>query len=647
MARDTFKNLKNMFFSLKHCTKRALSAVSGGLLCFMIFACSSPLDSRYVSDYSRDEGLSVVISNFKTYSDTTLNASARTIAPSSFSSSGIAKYVITGEEVYDGDRCEQTIAINAGGQGTVTGLKKSFWNFVLHAYSDNACTNEVLHGFAAVDTTYEDTVSFVLNSIDLDTKGSLDLTFTYSDSASFAKANVDQINIYLCDPLSCDINSAPVVRVVSSGFDAWTSSGYNLAVSEINPGYYLLRIDFYSSSTGSQVCAGTYSELVDIEPGRETSDSVAIPDILLLPPEEPENLKVYRIDSSCTPDSYNALIRWDDLSINEEYFCINVYEYNSSNYAAGSLVASIDKSNYSSLSLENDGAGYVSGSVLYSSGEYVLKLKTGKLYDFEICSKNSYGSSAVVSRTSSADIASDASYGSLKGFGKSNASPYLRVNTLALTYNIGGGTYKTLIDEYIIASTFCEYYIYKNAAIPLIQPVAITDVNDMSHQAAYPVLYFNTPEQDWHEWQDSDGNQISQITSFQNITVYADYNLTSDASIKLEDSTVSVTYGASSAASYPRTGTDADGVTGLTTGTYVTLAVNVSDSSNASFTSYDFYINGSRQASVSSSTVTTIGGTNYVLWTFQIGLNGSYTAKIAGVSGGTSYYSGEYIFRTN
>lgn len=635
MTRNLFEKLKESVFSLKKCLARAGFAVFAGVFSVLVLGCSDSLEDNA----SNGEGLSVVISNFNSYSIS--EYSARTIAPDTYSSSDIKKYIVTGED-YAGNLCNQAIEIS-NGTGTITGLNKSFWNFTLHAYSDAAGTNEVLHGYASVDTTIETSVAFVLTSVALETKGSLDLTLTYADAASFV--NVDQINIYLCDDVTCDVSSPAVMRILSSNLSDWTSTGYNLTADSISPGYYCLIIKFYSTSTGSAILLGTFSDIVDIEPGRETLDSVEISGILSTPPAAPHNLKVYRVDSSESYDSYKAVIRWDDESINEDYFVLNVYEASNSSTRLGALVASINKTNFTSFSFGTDGIGYAGGSVLYSSKEYVLKLQTGKLYEFEIYAVNSFGSSAVVSRAASTDIVSDSTYGTLTGFDASSTTPYLHVNTIAVTYEIGGGVYKTAADKYSIAANFIEYYIYKNSPIALIAPVAITDTSDMLNQVGYPVLYFNTPVQDWAEWQDDNGNTITQVSSFTNITAHAVYNLVSDDAIELDSSCVSATYGATVEGSYPGTGTNAFGAYNLTAGNYVTVAVNVDSAQN--FDSFDFYVNGTKQTSVAASSTTAISAVNYVLYTFAIPFKGSYTVQVAGVKGGTSYYAEEIAFASN
>ncbi len=641
MHRDFFMTLKNEFFSLQNVFKKAFYAVIGGLFAVVFFSCSSPLTSATYSSlsYSKSDGVLIQVSYPAT--------NGRFIAPSTVNLSDIKKFVVTGEN-YDGDVFSQQVTVDSTGKGTITGLSKSYWQFVLHAYSDTAGTKEVLHGFSSVDTTYETNVSFVLTSIDLDGKGSLNVTASFDDPEGFA--NVNLIRVYLCSCITQNLDSAVISREITDSAELalFETSGYEISGTTINPGNYSLIIKLYNNSIGSTQLLGTCSDIVDIEPARTTTGSISISStILQKKPEKPDNFKVYRVDSSVDSNFYTAVLRWEDKAVNEEYYVIKVYESASSDIAKGTNILTIDKTNYSTISVANNGVGYYSGNLLYGSEEYALKLRTGKLYEFEIYAMNTFGRSDVVSRKASSDIENDITYGDMTGFGASSSSPYLHVNTFEIKYHLGGGIYKTEADEYTTAQNMPVYEIWKNTPISLISPVAITDTTDMSNQAGYPVLYFDTPYQAWSSWKDINGTPVTQVSSFENVTVYAQYNLISTPTIELDASTVSLFYGASAAESKPGSGTSAVNVMNLTAGTYITVAVNADAASNANFTDYDFYINGSKQITIAASSVQSVGGTNYVMYTFQIPFKGTYTAQVAGINNGTSYYCSEFNFGSN
>ena len=289
------------------------------------------------------------------------------------------------------------------------------------------------------------------------------MTASFDDPEGFA--NVNLIRVYLCSCITQNLDSAVISREITDSAELalFETSGYEISGTTINPGNYSLIIKLYNNSIGSTQLLGTCSDIVDIEPARTTTGSISISStILQKKPEKPDNFKVYRVDSSVDSNFYTAVLRWEDKAVNEEYYVIKVYESASSDVAKGTNILTIDKTNYSTISVANNGVGYYSGNLLYGSEEYALKLRTGKLYEFEIYAMNTFGRSDVVSRKASSDIENDITYGDMTGFGASSSSPYLHVNTFEIKYHLGGGIYKTEADEYTTAQNMPVYEIWKN-----------------------------------------------------------------------------------------------------------------------------------------------------------------------------------------
>ncbi len=593
---------------------------------------------------SKKTGVSVVITNYNQIN----GLESRSISPDSLSVSDIDSYTITGEDL-DGNTLSQAIDIASDGTGTLEDVTVSVWVFTLHAYKDS---KEVMCGCATVDTRSTWEVSFTLSSEGVSATGNIDLSFTYSDSTSFA--SVSQISLALCDVSTLNAVYDYGSIYSSSDLALWTSTGYELSKTGLASASYCLLLTFYgldSSSYATKI--GTYSDIITVEPNRTTSASISITgDILYQKPDAPTNFCVYRDESSLSADYYTAVFRWDDNALNEEYNILKVYTYSNATNTVGTDLLTIDYTNQQSLSIAaGDAVGYIGGSLLYSSEEYALKLKTGILYEFELCAANSMGTSAYVSRSASSDISSDSSYGDLAGFGLSSEAPYIHVNTFSVKYHYNGGTLRTATASVDSAQSMYKYYIYEGSNITLFQPETISDaikasgdVNDFSTSDSYPVLYFGTPDYYFTKWSDVSGaSEITSASSCTNLIVYAQYYEPSEITISLE-SGVTFTYGTSEANSYPTTGSTLTSSTSISTGAYVTMAVATTGdyASNHSFTSLIFYVNGYAQSTVEQSSFS-----DTVMYTFAIPFKGDYTLQVAGRYSGANYYSQELVFSVN
>lgn len=613
-----------MQFSHKKHRLHILLAICTLLAGLHLTACSSPLLNEGQTAEEKPS-IDVTVTNFAD----THNSLARLISPDSYGS--VQKYTVEGEDIDGFQLSYKTFTLGANGTGKITGVSKTLWNLTLHAYSDSEGTNEVLRAYAMADTRNGNAeVSFTLSPYNVSTPGGYDLTFTYPNARAFE--SVTQINLSICNPDSGNALYTTVLTKAgnASEFAAWTTTGYHLTRNDMPAGYYLLIVEFRSNT----VKTGTYTDLLNVEPGLTTSDTVAIPDILNRLPDNPGNLKVYRVDSSLSSDSYNAVIRWEDNATNEEYYEITVYQYSNLTQTTGTPIKIIDRSNYATLSIVNgDDFSYAGGNILYGSTEYVLKLKTGMLYDFSICAVNSIGRSDEIKRSASVNIANDLTYGDLTGFDVAENAPYTRINTYAVTYGLGDGTWQTGEALTLPSQIMTEYYVYNGSNVTLTTPNPIVT----SGTQDYPIAYLGSRQNPWSGWK-RNGTTVTEIAGYQNASVFADYNITDTSyDIEFDSSGLSLEYSTSESGPFTAAG---DGETvNRSACKYVRIAID--KTKNALFTRFIVYVNGVEQGD----TDTTVGTNEY--YTFASPLKGTYTVQIAAVYNATKYFSSEKTLSLN
>ena len=633
---------------IKHCFNDTFTVIAM-LVLLSVTGCSNVIQGALISN-SQDDEVSIVITNYSQNSNVSV---AKTVAPSTYLLEDVKKFIIEGEN-YDGDFYSNSIAIANDGTGTIVGLKPSVWNFVLHAYSDAAGTTEVLRGYATVDTSYITTVAFVLTSAGVSTQGSCSLTFKYnSDGAATFNQMASSVTGKICDSLT----GHEIYSFFSTGdtteLAKWLGEGYTAQRNLMNPGSYILTVEFFYTENSVTKRSGFWSDLLVIEPGRQTTKTITIPNILSTKPAAPQNLTLHRIDSTLTADSYNAVIRWDDVSTNEEYFVLKLRSYASNTATTGTTTTLTGQyseptdgsKRFSSVTFAQDGVGYIGGSLWSGSEEYVLKLATGKLYDIELYSVNSFGSSSSVSRITSADIADDSDYGELTGFGATDSSPYTRVNTFVLSYNLADGTMLTGLGTAHEGQYYNEYHIYTGSATSLLTPAAIADPSDptFASQNDWPVLYYSTLDQPWSKWfayGDSTQIEITSVDSFVNRTFVAAYTMQNSSDVYIDNDSVHLTYGATAAGSAWGTGSNANGISILSSGTYITLTVDRSSLPNSQFEQFKFLLNGNVQSTVN---VPTDGSAQSTYsYTVILPFKGTYTLQAAGIYNGQTFYSTEF-----
>ncbi len=624
--------------------------MAGILACEMLFSCSSALeDSSAVS--SDCKGFSIVIDNYNstTQKSASSNSSRLIIAPDTCEISGVSKFILEGlDSLNPLNQISQVIAIDGSGVGTIESVAPSFWHFTLHAYSDEECTTEILRGSASVDTRQAASVSFTLSSSGLTTPGSYDLTLKYTDTGATAfDEMVGEIHVVICDAVTLEtVQEIAVVSTAANLTKFTDGTGYIITDNEIAPGAYILTAHFYQIANSKATKIGFFSAGFIVEPGRNTTQTVTIPHIIAVKPEAPENLKAYRDDSTLNADSYNAVIRWDDVPNNEEYFQLVIREFDSASATTGVRTV-LDYSNYASKSFAADGIGYVGGSLVYNSEEIVLKLATGKLYDFELYAINTYGNSVACVRSASGNIDSDPTYGAMTGFdAPGDSAPYKRVNTFTISYSLENGRLITERGTAYSGQNFIEYKVYKGSDTALMIPATIVDPSDSTYssQTEWPVCYYGNLSQGWEKWVASGSDTaVTSVSTFTNRTFYAVYDIQTASSVYFDNDAVHVTYGSTAADSVYGSGNDVVLSSGdsVTTG-YVTITIDRGSEPSSVFPRFDFYVNG-----IAQSTYTGGAGTSSISYTIPLFLKGSFTLQVSGTYNEQYFYSDEFVIKVN
>lgn len=406
-------------------------------------------------------------------------------------------------------------------------LEYDKWELILTAYKDEACTLPVLKGYGTGDLTNgASQISFELKPYDIDTVGTLNLGGTYIDS----EGTVKKYRMALIDYETGEELTTPAA-------DTGTASPFAFGpFNDITPGTYLFEIRFYNGEEiASAKQIGYYSDLVIVDPGNTTENTnIEIGDIIMKKPSSPTNLKAFRVENSDDGDYYNVKLTWDDTSTNEENFVLTIREYDSTGTEIDSDAETDGTQPYAVLGDDFWTSNVrVSGSLLPSNEECVIKLPTGRLFEIEIAAENAVGLSdsddAIDGDQPCARV--DASGDTLAGH-----EGYNVINKIArtkITYNLKGGTLKFASATH--NDTYTEYKTYEGVNINLITPDTTGDPDYVPTDDAPSLIKNNQPFQKW-EADDGEGTRagvdgddatkVIATIGFANLVVTANYNLT-------------------------------------------------------------------------------------------------------------------------
>lgn len=308
---------------------------------------------------------------------------ARTIAVGAWAPADKTTYKIEGFSARGYTLDETALTFNTSYTSTTTTIELEYdvWSFTLHAYDDGV---EVMNGRTTVDLRKTNSVVFELSSKNVDSNGSMEVTLTVSSSVIKSyEAGLYDVNtgkqLYAFDPADVDAN--PTVVLSKEG---------------IAPGDYILKFIPYdkASSVADKESLNTWSDVIVIKPGRQTTGSANITG-LMEPPEAPADFTV-ELDSDSLNDNddyYTVNLSWRDKSTNEENFILYIYNIDESE----TLLKKFDGTNGNVF--YGDTTYWVDGNLGMSRTTCKVKLHTGHKYEMKLSAKNRVGESDVVDRT--------------------------------------------------------------------------------------------------------------------------------------------------------------------------------------------------------------------------------------------------------
>ena len=376
------------------------------------------------------------------FSSSELTEAGRMIVPAALDSTKV-KFYLGGRDLVTGSDIDvQEVSfvgktIGTGGsattsttEGTVTvNLEASNYRFTLVAVLSNATvtgtalsdyvSKAVLIAYATADLRYTEeaaAVNFVLMSDGISGTGTLDLK-VYLDNWSaeslalkvndtdlvVAKATIGLYDIETGNAVASTAVTPFDLSAATSAADAISYTGGE-AASSLNAGTYDLTVTFTIKSGSKYI----YSDKLVILPNQKTEDTIAIPEVIELPPAAPENFEIgYIAPSYSDSDYYKVVFNWDDKSKNEQYFEIQLYDVTSdtdnitpeskNNEASwgSSTTSNTTSYSYTFYGLKTDkGPSWYAGSLNRNNEAAVFYMPLAKRYLARIRAVNQAGESA-------------------------------------------------------------------------------------------------------------------------------------------------------------------------------------------------------------------------------------------------------------
>ncbi len=297
-------------------------------------------------------------------------------------------YSIEGTSARGYELVETSLAFDDSYTSTTTTIALDYdvWSFVLHAFDDGV---EVMNGRTTVDLRKSNSVVFKLSSKNVTSVGSMEVTLNVTSSVikSF------EAGLY-------DVNTGKLVLAIDSG-DVEANPTIVLSKEGINPGDYILKFTPYDKelSATDKESLNTWSDVIEIKPGRKTTDTVTITG-LMEPPAKPSDFTVTLDETSLedNDDFYTVNLSWSDNSTNEDRFVLYIYSLDDGE----DLVKTFDGSENNIFF--GDNTYWVEGNLGMSTASCKVRLETGHAYDMKLSAKNRVGESDIVDRDASADF---------------------------------------------------------------------------------------------------------------------------------------------------------------------------------------------------------------------------------------------------
>lgn len=346
-----------------------------------------------------------------------------------------------------------------------------------------------LHNALAAGFTYGDLVQNAVlvgtTTVDLTSYKTPDIKFNLIPNTSLSSCSV-ALNLYTTPDWTYDYTKYSITAALyNDNGDVYGTNGVtnvdNLPTNSlppyaqyrttvptgIRPGMYDFEVVF--TKRNDPVKKYVFSTTICVLPNTNTEIGVAIPNVIEYEPDAPTNLTAsYKDPANNSQGYYIVNFKWDDNSINEHYFKLEVYnleDYSDASKLTGTstpwsqeyfLALSSSAVTIYDKNVTSTGA-YSEGSLMANSTSLDLKLQLGKLYLARICAVNDAGESEYsyldltnggTGKTGYSDFATDA-----KG-----------ISRYKITYNLAGGTVY-YPDTTGFTDPIVEYHSYDSATI--------------------------------------------------------------------------------------------------------------------------------------------------------------------------------------
>lgn len=326
----------------------AFFTVAIGLLVTSFSSCSNLVDDATIDGGSTSISAKSITITASSQDDIVKfgNGASRMIMPGQLDATTGYKFWLVGENKTTGaavaiKSVEFQAASGDTTKGTVT-LDLDIAQYELRLYvvptsetpanEDAAKSKAVLSATATVDFTHSDTVNFYLTPYSLSANGAFDLTL-YLDGWELAADYTSKAGVYPltsmetsaakkeasfypnADPTNTPkwTNTAPAAANFTSG------DGYT-----IEPGTYNFVVTF-TSPAGKSYC---YNDKIVILSNRRTEKTIAIPNVIEVPPAAPSAFGVsFAEPLSADDDSYEVQFEWTDNAYNETNFKLELIDF--------------------------------------------------------------------------------------------------------------------------------------------------------------------------------------------------------------------------------------------------------------------------------------------------------------------------------
>lgn len=406
--------------------------------------------------------------------------------------------------------------LNGGGTASVT-LSSSIWYLTLSAYKGS---DIVLQGRKRVDIKAgvpSTGISFELTADGLDAPGAVDLTINFADGVTTTLVSSVKAGLYA-------VGTNEVIDEQD-----FTTAAINYTKDALKPGRYSFVVTYYNAA-GNKI--GVWGDVVAVAPGRTTTHTEAVPDVLAKVPKKPSDFHAYLVDDSENVNgTYRVLFTWTrDALKNEENFEITLKTYDGTGSDATATTYKIfgiedDATNKKYVFFEN--ADRIAGSLNATEESCIITLPTGTLFDASIKAQNFVGDSESVNRTAATAAATGTLPDGTTAIPDNTPFGDSKINRAKIILNLNGGTYQQkdatgLLSP--ITGTVVKYgsYFDTDKTLATLLPV-VNGADDAV--ASYPKLKIDSTRPFLGWLTSTSGGTAVTSYDYQDLTVYANYDL--------------------------------------------------------------------------------------------------------------------------